>query len=187
MLLLLTLQKIWCNWLLDQYSCLFFLKIFSRIFIFNLLTYLLFFLTSHRLAMIFPSLWGLFYWTNSYRSAVIFPYAFFSGLCIWYLHSKGTAYSGLLLGIFSLLLFFDVVYLYHLMTYLQSMQQDGPAWIGYIYAFSIFVGVVWLNDFLYFILLEKAGFQLLIMLVIYLLLVRVPIHILCLIMILHSA
>ncbi|KAH9796207.1 ABC transporter C family member 2 [Citrus sinensis] len=25
---------------------------------------------------------------------------------------------------------------------LQSMQQDGPAWIGYIYAFSIFVGVV---------------------------------------------
>lgn len=95
MLLLLTLQKIWCNWLLDQYSCLFFLKIFSRIFIFNLLTYLLFFLTSHRLAMIFPSLWGLFYWTNSCRSAVIFPYAFFSGLCIWYLHSKGTAYSGL--------------------------------------------------------------------------------------------
>lgn len=25
---------------------------------------------------------------------------------------------------------------------LQSMQQGDPAWIGYIYAFSIFVGVV---------------------------------------------
>lgn len=31
---------------------------------------------------------------------------------------------------------------------LQSMQQGDPAWIGYIYAFSIFVGVVWL-DYLY--------------------------------------
>lgn len=44
------------------------------------------------------------------------------------------------------------------MTCLQSMQQGDPAWIGYIYAFSIFVGVVWLNVFFYFILLEEAGF-----------------------------
>ena len=32
--------------------------------------------------------------------------------------------------------------LYYLMNHVQSMQQGDPAWIGYIYAFSIFVGVV---------------------------------------------
>lgn len=32
---------------------------------------------------------------------------------------------------------------------LQSMQQGDPAWIGYVYAFLIFAGVVWLLSCLY--------------------------------------
>lgn len=45
---------------------------------------------------------------------------------------------------------------------LQSMQQDGPAWIGYIYAFSIFVGVVLgvLCEAQYFQNVMRVGFRL---------------------------
>ncbi|KAH9796208.1 ABC transporter C family member 2 [Citrus sinensis] len=43
-----------------------------------------------------------------------------------------------------------------------SMQQDGPAWIGYIYAFSIFVGVVLgvLCEAQYFQNVMRVGFRL---------------------------
>ncbi|KAH9796212.1 ABC transporter C family member 2 [Citrus sinensis] len=44
----------------------------------------------------------------------------------------------------------------------HSMQQDGPAWIGYIYAFSIFVGVVLgvLCEAQYFQNVMRVGFRL---------------------------
>lgn len=34
------------------------------------------------------------------------------------------------------------MYIFFFNYVLQSMQQGDPAWMGYIYAFSIFVGVV---------------------------------------------
>uniref|UniRef100_A0A5B6ZBR8 ABC-type xenobiotic transporter n=1 Tax=Davidia involucrata TaxID=16924 RepID=A0A5B6ZBR8_DAVIN len=45
---------------------------------------------------------------------------------------------------------------------LQSMQQGDPAWIGYIYAFSIFVGVVFgvLCEAQYFQNVMRVGFRL---------------------------
>ncbi|GMH31056.1 hypothetical protein Nepgr_032899 [Nepenthes gracilis] len=45
---------------------------------------------------------------------------------------------------------------------LQSMQQGDPAWIGYVYAFSIFVGVVLgaLFEAQYFHNVMRVGFQL---------------------------
>lgn len=45
---------------------------------------------------------------------------------------------------------------------LQSMQEGGPAWLGYIYAFSIFVGVVFgvLCEAQYFQNVIRVGFRL---------------------------
>lgn len=35
-----------------------------------------------------------------------------------------------------------------MMVCLQSMQQGDQAWIGYVYAFLIFAGVVWKNAYI---------------------------------------
>lgn len=49
------------------------------------------------------------------------------------------------------------IHMVHLFT-LQSLQRGDPSWIGYVYAFSIFVGVVCSNLFVFDMLIYNFTF-----------------------------